>query len=434
MLIYADLHIHSRYSGATSEKMNIRELAVYAPLKGINLLGTGDALHPSWLKELKENFEDVAGTGLYKVKNLPTNLYFVVQTEVGTVHDVEGKARRIHHVVLLPNLEAAEQAVDALGKLGDLEKDGRPVFTMHPAELVELLLELDKNIFIFPAHAWTPWWSIFGSIGGVDELEDCYGDKSHKIKALETGLSSDPEMNWRVSSLDRLALLSNSDSHSPYPHRLGREANVFNLKELSYSELIRAISEKDPTKFLMTIEVDPAYGKYHWTGHRRCGVSMSPEEAIKRGNICPVCGKQLTKGVEQRVEELADRPRGFRPPNSIGFKRLLPLAEIIAAVLNIRGEAKLYSGRVWELCMRLINKFGSELNVLLNSSFDELRTVVPDKVANVIVRVREGKVTIKPGYDGVYGQLILEGEEERKTLKLRRGQASITDYLGEKPL
>ena len=410
--------------------MNIKELSLYAPLKGINLLGTGDALHPLWLKELKENLEEIPGTGFYRVKGSSAELFFIVQTEVGTIHEVEGKARRIHHVILMPSLEVAEQAVDVLGKLGDLEADGRPIFTMHPAELVELLLEIDKDIFIFPAHAWTPWWSIFGSIGGVNSLEECYGDKSHKIKALETGLSSDPEMNWRVSSLDRLTLLSNSDSHSPYPHRLGREANVFNLDEPSYSELIRAIVEKNPNKFLMTIEVDPAYGKYHWTGHRKCGVSMPPEEAIKIGNKCPVCGRPLTKGVEQRVEELADRPKGFRPPNSIGFKRLLPLAEIIAACLNIKGETKLYSGRVWELSMKLINKFGSELNVLLNAPYDELRAVVPNKIADAIIKVREGRVAIKPGYDGVYGQLILDDKEKmNETSKVTHGQTSITDFF-----
>lgn len=428
MIIYADLHIHSKYSGATSEKMDIRGLLTYAPLKGINLLGTGDALHPLWLKELKKVLEEVSGTGLYKVKGSSTDLFFVVQTEVGTIHEVEGKARRIHHVVLMPSLEVAEQVAEILGKLGDLKADGRPVFNIEPAELVETLLQVDDDVFVFPAHAWTPWWSIFGSIGGVDSLEECYGDKSHKIKALETGLSSDPEMNWRVSALDRLALLSNSDSHSPYPHKLGREANVFDLKNPSYRELINAIANKDPSKFLMSIEVDPAYGKYHWTGHRRCGVSMPPEEAIKRNNKCPVCGRQLTKGVEQRVEELADRPKGFRPLGAIDFKKLVPLAEIIAECLKIRGETRLYSGQVWELYMKLVNRFGNELNVLLSASFKELEAVVPSKVAEAIVRVREGRVIVRPGYDGVYGRLIL-GEEERVELVDRKGQTSIVDYL-----
>ena len=428
MIICADLHVHSKYSGATSEKMDIRELLTYAPLKGINLLGTGDALHPLWLKELKEVLEEVPGTGLYKVKGSSVDLFLVVQTEVGTIHEVKGKARRIHHVVLMPSLEVAERVADVLGKLGDLKADGRPVFNIEPAELVETLLQVDDDVFIFPAHAWTPWWSIFGSIGGVDSLEECYGDKSHKIRALETGLSSDPEMNWRVSALDRLALLSNSDSHSPYPHRLGREANVFNLKKPTYQELINAIASKDPSKFLMTIEVDPAYGKYHWTGHRRCGVSMPPEEAMKRGNKCPVCGRQLTKGVEQRVEELADRPKGFRPPGAIDFKRLLPLAEIIAECLKIRGEARLYSGQVWELYMKLVNRFGNELNVLLGASLEELEAVVPSRVAGAIVRVREGRVIVRPGYDGVYGRLILD-EEERAEPVDRKGQTSIVDYL-----
>jgi len=430
LIIYADLHIHSKYSGATSEKMSVKELSAYAPIKGINLLGTGDVIHPLWLKELKESLEEVPGTSLYKIKNSQANLYFVAQTEIGTIHEVEGKKRRIHHVVLMPSFEVAEQVIDVFSKLCDLEADGRPVLAMNPAELIEMLLEIDSNIFIFPAHAWTPWWSIFGSIGGVDSLEECYGDKSHKIKALETGLSSDPEMNWRVSWLDRLTLLSNSDSHSPYPHRLGREVNVFNLKKPSYKELIEAIISKNPSKFLMTIEVDPAYGKYHWTGHRKCGVSMPPEEAIKRGNRCPKCGKLLTKGVEQRVEELADRPRGFKPPNAIGFKKLLPLTEIIAECMKIRGETKLYSGQVWELYMKLIRNFDNELNVLLNVNAKDLEMVVPSRIAEAIVRVREGLVTIRPGYDGVYGRLVLDVDASSVTAKERRGQASIMDFFG----
>jgi uncharacterized protein (TIGR00375 family) len=203
---------------------------------------------------------------------------------------------------------------------------------------------------------------------------------------------------------------------------------VFDLKEPSYRGLINAIASKDPSKFLMTIEVDPAYGKYHWTGHRRCGVSMPPKEAIKRGNKCPVCGRQLTKGVEQRVEELADRPKGFRPPNAIDFKRLLPLAEIIAECLRVREETKLYSGQVWELYMKLVNSFGNELNVLLNASLKKLEGVVPSKVAEAIIRVREGRVIVKPGYDGVYGRLILDEKEHIRPID-RKGQASITDYF-----
>lgn len=431
MIVYADLHIHSKYSGATSEKMDIRGLSIYAPLKGVNLIGTGDALHPLWLKELEESLEEVPGAGLYRIKFSHVDLHFVVQAEVGTIHEVDKKKRRIHHVILMPSLEIAEQAIDVFSKLCDLKADGRPVLTISPAELVETLLQIDDDIFVFPAHAWTPWWSIFGSIGGVDSLEECYGDKSHKIKALETGLSSDPEMNWRVSSLDRLALLSNSDSHSPYPHRLGRELNVFYLKELSYRELIETIVSKDPSKFLMTIEVDPAYGKYHWTGHRRCGISMPPEEAIKRGNKCPVCGKPLTKGVEQRVEELADRPRGFKPLNAIGFKKLIPLTEVIAECLKVRGETKLYSGQVWELYMKLIRSFGNELNVLLNANPKELQSVVPSRIAEAIVKVRNGLIAIKPGYDGVYGKLMLDDETFNSNVitRDRRGQTSIEDFF-----
>ncbi|MEM3546587.1 MAG: endonuclease Q family protein [Candidatus Bathyarchaeia archaeon] len=258
--LYADLHVHSRYSAATSRDMTIEEIDFYATMKGLNIVGTGDALHGSWLKELKSKLTEVDDSGIYKSKSGGSTL-FIVQTEVATIHEYEGKTRRIHHVITMSNLDKAEELREKLRRYGELDTDGRPILSIRPAELVEILLETDRNIVIFPAHAWTPWWGIFGSISGVNKMEECYEDMAKHINALETGLSSDPSMNWRISALDRYTLLSFSDSHSPYPYRLGREATVFNLKEKTYREIAEAIKNKDPTKIVMTVEVNPAYGK-----------------------------------------------------------------------------------------------------------------------------------------------------------------------------
>jgi len=257
---YADLHVHSRYSAATSRNMTLEEIEFYASMKGLGIVGTGDALHGIWLRELREKLVEVDGSGLYKTRE-GGSIYFLVQTEVATIHEYMGKARRIHHVILMPSLDVAEDVRERLSRYGDLDSDGRPVFKMDPAELVEVLMEASRDILVFPAHAWTPWWGLFGAMSGVDKMEECYGDMTRHIHALETGLSSDPPMNWRVSALDRYTLLSFSDAHSPYPYRIGREAVVFDLKEPSYRELADAVRRKDPSRILMTIEVDPAYGK-----------------------------------------------------------------------------------------------------------------------------------------------------------------------------
>jgi len=284
----------------------------------------------------------------------------------------------------------------------------------------------DENVVI-PSHAWTPWFSIFGAFSGFDRVEDCYQDMTKHIPALETGLSSDPPMNWRLSALDKFALVSNSDSHSSWPWRIGREANVFELERLTYKEVVDAIRKKDPKRFKFTIETDPAYGKYHWTGHRNCNVSLSPQEAIKFENRCPVCGRKLTKGVEQRVEELADRPAGFKPEKAIGYVHLLPLSEIIATVLgaNYPGTQK-----VWSIYNPLIARFSDEYTVLLDATREEMSRIVDPKIAEAVIRVREEKVTVIPGYDGVYGQLmIFEEEDKRKMMPEKLKQRSIADFM-----
>ncbi|MEM1990952.1 MAG: endonuclease Q family protein, partial [Candidatus Bathyarchaeia archaeon] len=309
--------------------------------------------------------------------------------------------------------------------------------------LVEEVMEISRDNMIFPAHAWTPWFSVFGAFSGFDRMEDCYQDMIKYIHALETGLSSNPPMNWRLSSLDKFTLLSNSDSHSSWPWRIGREANLFELENLTYWEVVGSIRRKDANILKLTIETDPAYGKYHWTGHRACGVSLPPEEAIKIGNICPVCHKRLTKGVEQRVEELADRPHGFRPPGSPGFLHLLPLSEVISAVIGANSPN---SQKVWSIYNALISKFGNEYAVLMYAALDDIARVTNPLIAEAIIRVREGKVKVIPGYDGVYGQIIIfpekgigikgeteteisgEAKEERKEIKGQK-QRALSDFF-----
>jgi len=266
------------------------------------------------------------------------------------------------------------------------------------------VMAISNENMIFPAHAWTPWFSIFGAFSGFDTVEDCYQDMTKHIHALETGLSSDPAMNWRLSKLDKFTLVSNSDCHSFWPWRIGREANVFELEKFTYQQITDAIKSNNSAHFKFTIETDPAYGKYHWTGHRNCKISLSPQEAIKFNNICPVCRRKLTKGVEQRVEELADRPVNFKREGAPGFLHLLPLSEIIAAVLGTDSPS---TQAVWKNYTLLIEKFGDEYTVLIDTSIEALATVVDAPIAQAIVKVRNGTAKVTPGYDGVYGQLIL---------------------------
>ena len=425
--VIADLHLHSRYSRATSQKMNTEEMARFARIKGLTLLGTGDFAHPKWLKELQETLTQESDTGLYKLASNPASpVSFMLTTEVSTIFTFENTVKKVHHVILTPNFETAAQINDRLSKHGNLSADGRPTLDMNAPHLVEEVMETSNENMIFPAHAWTPWFSIFGAFSGFNTVEECYQDMTKHIHALETGLSSDPPMNWRLSKLDKFTLVSNSDSHSFWPWRIGREANVFELEKPSYREVVGAIRSKDKNKFKFTIETDPAYGKYHWTGHRNCKVSLSSREAIKLANICPVCRRKLTKGVEERVEELADRPSGFKPDNAIGFMRLLPLSEIIATVLGVDSPSL---NKVWAVYNPLIEKFGNEYTVLIDASRDALSKVVDEKIADAIIRVRQGQIQVVPGYDGVYGQLVLsETDMLKKSFSGRVQQKNLTDF------
>ena len=428
MRVIGDLHIHSRFSRATSQKMNIDEIARFAHVKGLNLVGTGDFTHPKWLEELKRDLVEVQEINLCKPAKDPASpVHFMITGEVSTIFTFEDKIKKIHHVILVPSIETAVQINERLAKYGNLSIDGRPMLDMTAPQLVEEIMQISSENVVIPAHVWTPWFSLFGAFSGFNRIEGCYQDMTKHVFAVETGLSSDPAMNWRLSALDTYALVSNSDCHSHWPWRIGREANVFDLESLSYHEVVDAIRQKDPKRFRFTIETNPAYGKYHWTGHRNCKVAFSPKEATKFGNWCPVCRKKLTKGVEQRVEELADRPVGFKPGGAIGYVHLLPLSEIISTVLGVS-----YPGirKVWDIYNSLTAKFGSEYAVLIDASEEEMLEIVDPRIAEAITRVREGKVDVFPGYDGVYGQLLIFPEQKEAISKITKvGQQSLADFV-----
>ncbi len=405
--IRADLHIHSHYSRATSPQMNIETLAEYAKVKGIDVLGTGDFTHPLWLKELKEKLAEDSGLYSYDdIKFMPTSEISLIYSQESEFD--EKKGRRIHIVMLAPNFEVVDQINEMLLKIGRTDYDGRPIFGRSCIEMTENLMQISKDIEIIPAHVWTPWFGLFGSKGGFNTVKDCFQDQTKYIHALETGLSSDPAMNWRLSNLDKYTLVSFSDSHSPFPWRLGRECCVIDLNKYNYSEIINVIKNKNKNKFRFTVEIFPEAGKYHEDGHRKCNIHFTPEESKKHGNICPVCKKPLTIGVLNRVEELADRPEGYKPKDAIPFKTLLPLHEIISAVKQKAVGTK----TVGEIAGQFM-KIGTELDVL--ESIDEKELLkIDEKISKVIMQIRKGNIKIEAGYDGVYGKLILD---ERKTLK-----------------
>jgi uncharacterized protein (TIGR00375 family) len=432
MKVYSDLHIHSRFSRACSKSLNISNLERYARMKGLNLLGTGDFTHPLWLKELKAELKG-DGSGVFKTK---TGFPFMLTTELSNIYTQDGHGRRVHNVILAPSFEVVDQINSRLLRYGRLDYDGRPMFGFSCIELMDIMRSVSPDIEVIPAHIWTPWFSLLGSQSGFDSVEECFGDRAGHIHALETGLSSNPSMNWRLSRLDRYNLVSFSDSHSHWPWRMGREVTVFELGRLAYQNVLEAIRtretgkhpDKEPKGLVMTIEVNPEYGKYHFDGHRSCGVSLKPSESRKLGGYCPRCGRPLTIGVLNRVEELADRPEGVKPANARPFLSILPLSEMLSFGLGID---QLYSKKVWAEYDKLVKAFGSELNVLLDASLEELKKHTHEKIAELVVKCREGKVKIDPGYDGVYGKPVFEdGAEKAKETgqKPGKGQTRLGDF------
>lgn len=416
MRCIADLHIHSKYSRACSANLTLSNLGAWARTKGIDVLATADFTHPAWLKEieeklepaeiglfrLKKKFESEDGSGNYEKAPVPPGggrePRFILSTELACIYKKGGKTRRLHLVLLMPSLAAVRRLVKELEKREfNLKSDGRPILGMDAADLLSLVLETDPDSLLIPAHAWTPWFSVFGSESGFDSLEECFGTLAPHIHAVETGLSSDPPMNWRLSALDKVTLVSNSDAHGL--KNLGREANAVEMGEMSYPAIAEAIRSRDPKRFLYTIEFFPEEGKYHADGHRPCGYSCLPEETERCGGRCPKCGQKTTRGVLGRVASLADRAAGQRPAGAPDFRRIVPLEELIAAALEKGRTAK----AVGAAYRSLIEKTGSEFEILLDAPAGKLVAAAGPRIAEAIERMRAGRIRVRPGYDGVFG-------------------------------
>ncbi len=402
MKFIADLHIHSKYSRATSKHMDLPNLSKWAKIKGIDLLGTGDFTHQLWLDHL-ESLLEPAGNGLFEYDGV----HFMLTAEISSIYSKKGKVYRIHNLIFAPSFETVKKINKVLSSIGNLHSDSRPILGLDAAELARIVFDIDENCMLVPAHIWTPWFSLFGSKSGFDVLEDCFEEQSKNIYCLETGLSSDPAMNWRLSSLDRYSLISNSDCHSP--QKIGREANVFDC-ELSYYEIMDALKKKDKSRFLYTIEFFPEEGKYHFDGHRNCKVRFSPSETKKSKGLCPVCSRPVTVGVMNRVDVLADRPEGFMPEGAIPFKNLVPLDEVISEALGVGKTSK----KVLNAYNSAISKLGTEFDILMHKSEDSLYANLPAKIAQGILRVRSNEVSINPGYDGEYGIIKIFGINKKQ--------------------
>ena len=410
MKMIADLHIHSRFSMATSKEGTPENLDFWARKKGISLIGTGDFTHPVWREELKERLVS-EGNGLYRLRDeyvkeesrkFPgEGTRFVVSGEISSIYKKNGKTRKVHNVILLPSLEAADAMAQRLEKIGNIHSDGRPILGLDSHDLLEMMLDVCPEGILIPAHIWTPHFSVLGAKSGFDSVEECFEELAPYIHALETGLSSDPAMNWRISKLDRYQLVSNSDAHSP--SKLGREANLLDI-DCSYEGLYRAIQTGEGLEG--TVEFFPEEGKYHFDGHRKCGVSLSPVEAERLGGICPVCGKKLTMGVDHRVEQLADRAEGFVKKDGKKYESLVPLSEVISTCMGYSTASKKVQG-----CFeQMIQTLGTEFDILRNVPSEDIKSCAGERIAEGIENVRTGNVKRIPGYDGEYGKIELFDE------------------------
>lgn len=437
-----DLHIHSKYSRACSPKLELPKIAAACAVRGIDIVATGDFTHPKWMEHIKESLVE-ENEGIYRLRTTDYRLQttdkklkskntvvrspssvvrFIIGTEISSIKKHAGETRRVHHLIFAPNLEAAERFNKKLTDRGiNISADGRPIIGMTSHDLLALMLETDERMAMIPAHAWTPWFGIFGSNGGYDSLEECFEDLTPNIFAIETGLSSDPLMNWRWSALDRITLISNSDAHSTA--KLGREANVLQFgsaAEITYDEIMRVIREGDQSKFLYTIEFYPEEGKYHLDGHRDCKFVCPPAETKKRKGLCPKCQKPLVIGVMNRVEELADRSEAearARGKERIAYRNLVPLTEIIADTLQVGVNTKTVQAEYG----RLIERLGSEFQILLRANLSDIERVSSSVMAEAIDRVRRGEIHIQPGYDGVFGVVKVFGEDESRGLPRQAG-------------
>lgn len=427
----ADLHIHSKYARATSKECVPEYLDLWAGKKGLDLIGTGDLTHPEWRRELKEKLKP-AEDGLYTLKDEYRlseasgykHTRFIMTGEISSIYKKNGKVRKIHNVVIFPSIEAADRLSQKLENIGaNIHSDGRPILGLDSRDLLEMTLDTDERAIFIPAHIWTPHFSLFGAYSGFDTIDECFEDLTPNIHALETGLSSDPPMNWRISALDKYILVSNSDAHSPA--NLAREANIFN-SELSYQEIYEALGNKDSDKFYGTLEFFPEEGKYHFDGHRKCCVCMKPTDTIEAGGKCPVCGGRITVGVLHRVETLADRPEGYKPEKTKKYESLVPLPEVIGSVLGC-SSSSVKAKREYE---RLLSAIGPELYILRNASIDEIREKAGLLLAEGINNLRNNKVEAIPGYDGEYGKVNVITQKDRDRIfgqiKLFADDAELT--------
>ncbi len=404
-MYYADLHLHSHFSMATSSYADLPHLDWWARRKGLRLLGTGDFTHPAWRAQLKEQLQP-AGEGLYQLREdfrLPqwapgSAPYFVITGEISCIYQRDGKTRKVHNLLVLPSLEAAEILCGRLQAIGNLQADGRPILRLDSRDLLEILLDSSPEGELIPAHIWTPHFSVLGAFTCFPSVQACFADLSGYIHAVETGLSSDPAMNWQVSGLDSFTLLSHSDAHSPA--KLGREANILD-SELSYSGLLQAI--RTGNGLIGTVEFYPEEGKYYRSGHRKCGICLTPREADNLGNLCPVCGKKLTRGVESQIASLADQPGNFPPPKARPFYKLMPLADILSLYTGTGSTTK----KVLALYEQMLCRFGTEFTILRNTEIHQLQREMGSQIAQAIYSVRTGTIVCQPGFDGQFGRFQL---------------------------
>ncbi|MBI4032886.1 DNA helicase UvrD [Candidatus Berkelbacteria bacterium] len=433
MRLITDLHVHSRFARACSKHLTLPTMAAWAGVKGIDLMGTADFTHPVWLTEIQSQLEE-AGDGIYQLKpelrvdlpyavKKPRPVRFILTHEIATIWKQDGKLRRMHTILVSPSIEAATALTEKLKPRGTLGADGRPILGMSSRELAQIAWSVDERTLVIPAHAWTPWFAVFGSQSGFDSLEECYGDVADRIPAIETGMSSDPAMNWRISALDSVALISCSDGHSP--DNLGREATVFNVSdELSFDLIAQMVREGSP-KFRQqlttynlqltnsldyTIEFFPEEGKYHHDGHRVCGVSWRPAERKRYQGICTSCGKPVTVGVLSRVDDLADRELGFKPEGAPGSVSIVPIRDIASAMIGVGKKSK----AVDKLYTSLVTQLGPEFDILLDRPIDQIAAASSDQFGEIVSAMRTGDVSMTPGYDGVYGKLQLPDRVESK--------------------
>ena len=411
MLQIADLHIHSKYSRACSSNLTLENIAKTAKIKGVDIIATGDFTFPAWFSGIKQQLEEIEQTGLYKLKS-DNNKYtkFLLSTELALIYKKNDKCRRIHIMLHAPNLKAVEELNSYLDKNFNIRSDGRPILGMSAEKLCELCFSIHPDFIVYPAHIWTPWFAVFGSKSGFNTMEECFEKWTKKIYAYETGLSSDPEMNWRLSALDKYSILSNSDAHS-LPN-IGREATIFELEKPSYYNILSALKKKNKlNKIDSTIEFYPEEGMYHYDGHRVCGIKFSPDETKKHNGICPKCKKALTVGVSYRVDELADRPVGYKLKKSPKFYKLIGLDKIIADSMGIKSRS---SKKVKAKYSKIIKNTDSEIKILLNYPLEELKKTMPNNIVEGIKKVREGDVVIEPGFDGEYGKIIIYNRNKKK--------------------